>query len=88
VTLNLAMMLREAARTHPDKPVALFDGQALSYVELDAASDRIAVTLGRLAASAAASGRSDKAEELRSMVNHAQCCAARARRLSRRGDGR
>jgi acyl-CoA synthetase (AMP-forming)/AMP-acid ligase II len=42
VTLNLAMMLREAARAHPDKAVALFDGQALSYVELDAASDRIA----------------------------------------------
>ncbi|MGY1704809.1 AMP-binding protein [Geodermatophilus sp. SYSU D00697] len=45
MTLNLAMTLREAARAHPEKPVALFDGGALSYVELDAASDRFAAGL-------------------------------------------
>jgi long-chain acyl-CoA synthetase len=48
MSLNLAMVLREAARTHPEKPVALFDGGQLSYVELDAASDRFAAGLAAL----------------------------------------
>ena len=45
MTLNLALMLREAAQTHPEKPALLFDGGAVSYVELDAASDRFAAGL-------------------------------------------
>jgi long-chain acyl-CoA synthetase len=45
VSLNLAMMLREAARTRPDKAAVLFDGRGLTYAELDAASDRFAVGL-------------------------------------------
>jgi long-chain acyl-CoA synthetase len=45
MSLNLALMLREAARTHPEKPALLFDGGAVSYVELDAASDRFAAGL-------------------------------------------
>ncbi|MET0764214.1 MAG: long-chain fatty acid--CoA ligase [Blastococcus sp.] len=42
MSLNLALMLREAARTHPGKHVLLFDGGRMSYAELDAASDRFA----------------------------------------------
>jgi long-chain acyl-CoA synthetase len=45
MSLNLALMLHEAARTHPEKPALLFDGGAVSYVELDAASDRVAAGL-------------------------------------------
>jgi long-chain acyl-CoA synthetase len=45
MSLNLAMMLREAARSAPGKPALLFDGGRLSYLELDAASDRVAVGL-------------------------------------------
>jgi long-chain acyl-CoA synthetase len=45
MSLNLATMLRESARTHPDKPVALFDGGRLSYAELDVLSDRFATGL-------------------------------------------
>src|SRR5689334_22390189 len=45
MTLNLALMLREAAKAHPEKPAVLFDGGALSYGELDAASDRFAAGL-------------------------------------------
>jgi len=39
---NLALMLREAARATPGKPVALFDGGQMTYGELDALSDRLA----------------------------------------------
>ena len=42
---NLATILRESARGHPDKPVALFDGGRMTFAELDAASDRFAVGL-------------------------------------------
>jgi long-chain acyl-CoA synthetase len=42
VALNLATMLCEAARSHPEKPAILFAGSAVSYVELDVASDRFA----------------------------------------------
>lgn len=45
MSLNLAMMLREAARTRPEKDALLFDGRAVSYVALDAASDRFAAGL-------------------------------------------
>jgi long-chain acyl-CoA synthetase len=45
VALNLAFMLREAARAHPEKPAVLSAGGALSYAELDAASDRFAAGL-------------------------------------------
>jgi long-chain acyl-CoA synthetase len=45
VSLNLAMMLREAARSQPQKPALLFDGGSVSYAELDAASDRFAAGL-------------------------------------------
>lgn len=45
MSLNLAMMLREAARSHPQKPAVLFDGGSVSYAELDAATDRFAAGL-------------------------------------------
>jgi long-chain acyl-CoA synthetase len=47
MSLNLAIMLRESARAQPTKPVALFDGGALTYAELDALSDRFAAGLRR-----------------------------------------
>jgi long-chain acyl-CoA synthetase len=47
MSLNLAIMLREAARENPTKPVVLFDGGQLSYAELDALSDRFAAGLRR-----------------------------------------
>ena len=42
MTLNLAIMLRESARAHPDKPIVLFEGGGLTYAEMDALSDRFA----------------------------------------------
>ncbi len=45
MSLNLACILREAAKTHPDKPAILFDGVSISYAELDLLSDRFAVGL-------------------------------------------
>src|SRR3954454_4123297 len=45
MSLNLAMMLRETDRTHPERAALLVDGSPLSYVELDAASDRFAAGL-------------------------------------------
>jgi long-chain acyl-CoA synthetase len=45
VSLNLALTLREAARTHPDKAAVLFDGHRVTYAELDALSDRFATGL-------------------------------------------
>ncbi|RBY87964.1 long-chain fatty acid--CoA ligase [Blastococcus sp. TF02A-30] len=45
MSLNLAFLLRESARTHPEKWALLHDGGRMSYVELDAASDRFAAGL-------------------------------------------
>jgi long-chain acyl-CoA synthetase len=45
MSLNLASILREAARENPAKPVVLFDGGQLSYAELDRLSDRFAAGL-------------------------------------------
>jgi len=45
MTFNLAMILRESALAVPDKPVTLFGGSPMTYAELDAASDRLAVGL-------------------------------------------
>ena len=47
MTFNLATILRESARQHPDKPVVLFDGGRMTYAELDALSDRFASGLRR-----------------------------------------
>ena len=41
-------MLREHARRQPDKPAYLWYGQAISYAELDRASDAFAARLARL----------------------------------------
>ena len=45
MSLNLATMLREAARSHPDKPALLFDGGQMTYAELDALTDHVAAGL-------------------------------------------
>jgi long-chain acyl-CoA synthetase len=45
VSLNLAVILRESARSHPEKDALLFTGGSVSYAELDAASDRFAAGL-------------------------------------------
>ncbi|MCZ2860619.1 long-chain-fatty-acid--CoA ligase [Blastococcus sp. VKM Ac-2987] len=45
MTLNLALILREAARTSPGKPALLVDGGRVTYGDLDAASDRFAAGL-------------------------------------------
>jgi long-chain acyl-CoA synthetase len=45
MTFNLATILRESAHSHPSKAVALFDGGALMYGELDDLSDRFAAGL-------------------------------------------
>lgn len=45
MSLNLALMLRETACSHPDKVALLHDGPPVSYVELDVASDRFAAGL-------------------------------------------
>jgi long-chain acyl-CoA synthetase len=45
MSFNLAVILRETARKFPDKPVAVFAGAAMSYRELDMASDRLAAGL-------------------------------------------
>jgi long-chain acyl-CoA synthetase len=45
MSFNLAYMLRESAKAHPAKPAMLFDGGSISYAELDALSDRVAVGL-------------------------------------------
>ncbi len=42
MSFNLATILRESARTHPDKSVMVFDGGHVTYAQLDAASDRFA----------------------------------------------
>jgi long-chain acyl-CoA synthetase len=43
--LNIAVMLRESARTCPEKVVAISAAGAMTYAELDAASDRFATGL-------------------------------------------
>jgi long-chain acyl-CoA synthetase len=45
MSFNLAVILRETAREFPDKPVTVFAGAAMSYRELDMASDRLAAGL-------------------------------------------
>ena len=45
MSLNLAVILRESARNHPEKDALLFTGGNVSYAELDAASDRFAAGL-------------------------------------------
>jgi long-chain acyl-CoA synthetase len=45
VSLNLALMLREAARATPGKAALLSDAGRMSYAELDVASDRFAAGL-------------------------------------------
>lgn len=47
MTLNLAIILKEAASEHPDKPVAFFEGGQMTYSELDALSDHLAAGLRR-----------------------------------------
>jgi long-chain acyl-CoA synthetase len=45
MSMNLACILREAAKSHPDKAAILYDGGSISYAELDLLSDRLAVGL-------------------------------------------
>ncbi|MCF6508568.1 long-chain fatty acid--CoA ligase [Blastococcus sp. MG754426] len=45
MTLNLALVLREAARSFPGKPALLLDSGRVTYAQLDAASDRLAAGL-------------------------------------------
>ncbi|MGZ4549495.1 MAG: long-chain-fatty-acid--CoA ligase [Blastococcus sp.] len=45
MSLNLALILREAARTYPHKAAVMFDGGSMSFAEMDAASDRFAAGL-------------------------------------------
>ena len=47
MSLNLAVILRETANAHPEKPALLAGGTPVSYVELDAASDRVAASRQR-----------------------------------------
>jgi non-ribosomal peptide synthetase component F len=41
MSFNLAVILGEAARSSPDRPVVVYDGGQLTYAELDQASDRL-----------------------------------------------
>ncbi len=45
MNFNLAVMLCETAKASPTRPVAVYDGQPLTYRELDALSDRLAAAL-------------------------------------------
>jgi len=45
MSFNLAVILSETAQSAPDRPVALFAGDQLTYRELDRASDRLAASL-------------------------------------------
>ena len=42
MSLNLAYILRESAKTYPDKPALIFDGGQITYGQLDALSDQFA----------------------------------------------
>jgi long-chain acyl-CoA synthetase len=45
MSFNLAVVLRESARSHPDKPAIVSDEGTLTYAELDRASDIVAANL-------------------------------------------
>ena len=45
MSLNLAVILRESARSHPQKPAVMIGGTSVSYAELDVLSDRFATGL-------------------------------------------
>lgn len=45
MSFNLATILRESARTHPDKAVVISGAARMTYAELDAAADRMATGL-------------------------------------------
>ena len=45
MSFNLAVVLRESARSHPDKPAILSEDGDLTYAELDSASDVVAANL-------------------------------------------
>ncbi len=47
MSLNLATILRESARSHPAKPAVIMNDRRVTYAELEAASDRLAVGLQR-----------------------------------------
>ncbi|MGN6250792.1 MAG: long-chain-fatty-acid--CoA ligase [Marmoricola sp.] len=55
MSFNLATMLRESARTSPDKPLVHIGDRSLTYAEIDHLSGRFAATLGELGL-----GRGDK----------------------------
>jgi long-chain acyl-CoA synthetase len=45
MALNIAYLLRESAKAHPDKPALLFDGGSLTFGQVDALSDQLAAGL-------------------------------------------
>jgi len=45
MSFNLAVILRESARSHPEKPAIVSDETTLTYAELDRASDTVAANL-------------------------------------------
>ena len=45
MSFNLATVLRESARSHPDKPLVHFEDRSLSYAEVDELSGRVATGL-------------------------------------------
>lgn len=45
MTLNIATLLRESAKAHPDKPALIFDGGMLTFGQVDALSDQLACGL-------------------------------------------
>ncbi|MDD7939584.1 long-chain fatty acid--CoA ligase [Actinomycetospora lutea] len=47
MSLNLAVLLRESARRHPDRTAIIADDQRMSWGELDRAADRLAEGLRR-----------------------------------------
>jgi len=47
MAFNLATILREAARSHPDKAALIVGGRPMTYAELAAACDRVAAGLLR-----------------------------------------
>ncbi|MFP5346692.1 MAG: long-chain-fatty-acid--CoA ligase [Actinomycetes bacterium] len=45
MTFNLAVILRESAKSEPDRPVVFYEGRTMTYRELEEKSDRVAATL-------------------------------------------